>query len=182
MSLDERYSARSFRSASDPDTLAAELERELEATLRGLRGPTVGAELLRQVRRLNELDHQLLELPESDGLSWYGVTSQLERRSLCLSFGVDEETNEPFALVSFRRQRPCPDCGVPLTPVGALEMRLTGHGMVGGAPVRIQIAGPSSFTVEVGARDRVTTVGEVSRCSLCKSIFWQDGPVRSSAL
>jgi uncharacterized protein with PIN domain len=47
---------------------------------------------------------------------------------------------------------------------------------------RIQIAGPSRFTVEVGARDRVTTVGDVSRCSQCKSIFWKDGPVRSSAL
>jgi hypothetical protein len=50
------------------------------------------------------LGHRFLPVP-ADPSTWFGVTSQLEPCSLYISCGIDEETDEPFAIVRFGKHR-----------------------------------------------------------------------------
>jgi hypothetical protein len=105
----DRFSAAAFRSAQDPSTRAHELEQHLAERLRGLRDQGAVETRLRElVSALDMLGHRLLPVP-GDPSTWFGVTSQLEPCSLYISCGIDEETDEPFAIVSFGKHQSCPD-------------------------------------------------------------------------
>lgn len=105
----DQFSVTAFRSAQEPSALAHELEEHLTARLRGLRDQGAVETRLRElVGALDMLGHRLLPVP-GDPSTWFGVTSQLEPCSLTISCGIDDEAGEPFAIVSFGKQRSCPD-------------------------------------------------------------------------
>jgi len=180
--MDARFSVGEFRAARDPAALAGELEVELTARLCGVAAAAIEDEIGRLVAELCELGHGLVGFPPGDRWRWYGAAGDRARRCLAVSFGIDDETDEGFALVRYDRARRCPECDVPLEHTGCFEIRAKGHGMMDCPAVRIDIEGPSAIRLEVGGRDRVAQAGMVWRCRGCRGVFWQDGELRASPL
>jgi hypothetical protein len=179
--LSEGFAFDAFRSASDPQLLARDLEHELQARLVGVGSDGLNAEIDCAVAELDALGHALRSHPDGSGRSFFGATDTSPAYGLDLAFYEGDEDYDTAGwrvTVGFSRRLPCPCCSAPMQGAGPFEVRFVGHGMADCPSIHLAMSGPSPISFEVGLRSGRATAGSVLRCERCAVLLWQDGPLQ----